>query len=34
MLYGSGGSGSFKKEEEKSFKLGPIRIRKGFLGTS
>ena len=34
MLYGGGGPGSFKKQEEKIFKLGPIRFRKGFLGVS
>jgi arsenite-transporting ATPase len=33
MLYGGGGSGSFKQEEEKSFKLGPIRFRRGILRT-
>ena len=33
MLYGGGGPGSFKKEEDKSFKLGPIRFRRGILKT-
>ena len=34
LLYGSGGPGSFKKQEERSFKLGPIRFRRGNLGAS
>ena len=33
MLYGTGGSGSFKKDEDKSYKFGPIRFRKGILRT-
>lgn len=32
MLYGSGGDGGFKKQDERSIKLGPIRIRRGVLG--
>jgi arsenite-transporting ATPase len=34
MLFGGGGPGSFKKQEEKSFKFGPIRLRKGIFGVS